>query len=593
MSRDLAPVAKKAFMEHSGASPAILGGMIRRGIFEEEKKTVSRIPQPETGLQPAAILTAEQQKACDEIRASFATGNITLLHGVASSGKTEIYIHLIADELAAGRQALYLLPEIAITTQITVRLQRIFGQRLLVCHSGISDGERIEIWHRLVQSDEPLVILGNRSAVFLPFGRPGLIIIDEEHDTSYKQQDASPRYHARNTAMILAAKTGAKTLLGSATPSLESYMWAKNGKYGMVQLSSRYGGCPVPRLEIADVRDLRRKRRMKDTLFSPILRESIDGALSAGEQVMLFQNRRGFAPLVECGECGHVPHCRNCDVSLTYHKQKQQLVCHYCGYSVSLYSKCTSCGSSDIKMQGFGTEKIEEEVATLFPSAKTARLDVDAVRSRKEYGRILVDFEEGKTQILVGAQMITKGLDFGNVSVVGIMNADGMMNMPDFRAYERAFQMMMQVSGRAGRRDRQGLVVLQTSQSDNPLLQLIRRFDYEGMAQVQLQERYAFHYPPYTRLLIIILRSPNEEALESISTAYSEKLRARLGEGVSAPVYPPVTRVKAMFVRKIMIKTDMSASVPETRRILDEVRSEMQRDRLFRQVTVRYDVDPQ
>ncbi|MDR1381796.1 MAG: primosomal protein N' [Tannerella sp.] len=590
-----ASVARKRLLAYSGIHPSVLNSLIKRGIFVAEEKTVSRIASPDadTGLREAATLSEAQQKAYGEIVKSFETKNITLLYGVASSGKTEIYIHLICDMLSKGRQVLYLLPEMAVTTQVTERLRRVFGSRLLVYHSGFTDSEKVEIWNRLLHTEEPAVVLGIRSSVFLPFAHLGLVIVDEEHDASYKQQDPAPRYHARNVAMMLAGEQGGKVLLGSATPSLESYLWALNGKYGMVELRSRYGGGMLPEIDIVDVRDLRRKKRMKDTLFSPLLREKIDDALSKGEQILLFQNRRGFAPLIECQACGEIPHCVNCDVSLTYHRQLHRLVCHYCGYSTSLPSKCPSCGSTELKMQGFGTEKVEEEAGALFPLAKIARLDTDTARTRNACRRILNGFEEGETQILIGTQMISKGLDFENVSVVGILNADGLMNIPDFRAYERAFQMMLQVSGRAGRRDRRGSVVLQTSQSGNPLLQTVRNFDYPAMAQVQLSERHTFRYPPYTRLIMIVLRSRSENILEQVADLYSAGLKKRLGACVSNPVCPPVTRVQTLFVRKIMLKMDMSVSVPATRKALEAAHAEMRQNPLFRQIILHYDVDPQ
>jgi primosomal protein N' (replication factor Y) len=421
-----------------------------------------------------------------------------------------------------------------------------------------------------------------------------LVIVDEEHDASYKQPDPAPRYHARNVAMMLALEHGGKVVLGSATPSLESYLWALKGKYGMVELNSRYRDGRLPQIDVVNVRDLRRRKRMKDTLFSPLLREKIEDALSNGEQVILFQNRRGFAPSTVCRACGDMPRCVNCDVCLTYHKRLHRLVCHYCGYSIPLPSKCPSCGATELGMQGFGTEKVEEEIRTLFPSAKTARLDTDTTRTQNAYRRILSDFEEGETQILIGTQMVSKGFDFKNVSVAGILNVDGLMNIPDFRAYERAFQMIIQVSGRTGRRDKQGTVILQTSQSeDNPLLQTVRNFDYPGMAQVQLKERFIFRYPPYTRLIMVVLRSRNEDVLDRTADCYSAKLKSMLGECVSNPVYPPVTRVQTLFIRKIMLKIDLSVHVSDARKILETVYAEMQHDPLFRQIILHYDVDPQ
>ena len=586
-------ILKKTLLAHSGVTTNVLNGLIQRGIFETKESVVSRIYSPDPDIRKDVILTESQQKAYEEVRESFGTKEITLLHGVTSSGKTEIYIRIIAETLSKGMQALYLLPEFAISTQITERLRRVFGNNLLIYNSGISDNERVEVWNRLLLSDEPLVVLGIRSSVFLPFSRLGLIVVDEEQEPSYKQQDPAPRYHARNAAMMLAYMHGAKTLLGSATPSLESYLWAKSGKYGYVTLDCRYGGSLLPKIEIVNVRELRHKKRMKDTLFSPLLKEKIDEALSGGKQVIIFQNRRGFAPFIICQDCGGIPQCVNCDVSLTYHKQLHRLTCHYCNYSIPLPLKCPACGGDTLKMQGFGTEKIEEEVSSLFPLAKVARLDTDTARTRSAYRRILSDFEDGKTQILIGTQMVSKGLDFENVSVVGILNADGIMNIPDFRADERAFQLMLQVSGRAGRRDKRGLVVLQTSQSDNRLLQLIQNFDYNGMAQVQLKERHEFQYPPYTRLIMIILRSRDERILDELSALYAEKLKSHLGSSVSGPVFPPVTRVQTLFIRKIMLKTDMSFSTSHIRKILENVLSEMQQIPSFRQIIMHYDVDPQ
>ncbi|MDR1098517.1 MAG: primosomal protein N' [Tannerella sp.] len=587
------PVSKKKLLAYSGIKSPVLNSLVKKGIFVLEEKAVSRIESADSAAGRLSVLSEAQQKACEEITKSFETKDITLLHGVPSSGKTEIYMHLISGMLSKGLQVLYLLPEIAITTQITDRLRRVFGGRLLVYHSGISDNERVEVWNRLLRKDDPVVVLGIRSSVFLPYARLGLVIVDEEQEPSYKQSDPAPRYHARNAAMMLALAHGGKVLLGSATPSLESFLWALNGRYGLVKLERRYGEGSLPEINIVDVRELRRRKQMKDTLFSPLLREKIASALLKREQVILFQNRRGFAPLVTCRACGEAPHCIHCDVSLTFHKRLHRLTCHYCGYSIPVPSKCPSCGSPELAMQGFGTEKVEEEISALFPSARTARLDTDTARTRSAYRRILTDFEEGRTQILVGTQMVSKGLDFGNVSVVGILSADGMMNLPDFRACERAFQLMLQVSGRAGRRDRQGTVVLQTSQSGSLLLKQVCSFDYPGMAQTQLKERHAFHYPPYTRLIMIILRSRSEEALDRTATEYSARLKAFFGDRASDPVYPPVARIRTFFIRKIMLKTDFSAPVHETRSILERVHSEMQKNPLFRQVILHYDVDPQ
>jgi primosomal protein N' (replication factor Y) len=586
-------VLKKRLLAYSGIKPSVLNSLAKRGIFVFEERTVSRITSSATGAGILPALPDVRRKIYEDVKKSFETKDITLLYGITPGDKAEIYIHIIHDTLSKGLQALYLLPEIAVTAHVTERLQQVFGHRLLVYHSAFSDNERVEIWNRLLQTEEPIVVLGIRSSIFLPFARLGLVIVDEEHEPSYKQQDPAPRYHARNVAMMLALEHGGKVLLESATPSLESYLWALNGKYGLVEPDSRYGKERLPEIDIVNVRELRRRKRMSDTLFSPMLREKIEDALSKGEQIVLFQNRRGFAPVMICQTCGKIPHCVNCDVSLTYHKQLYRLVCHYCGYSAPLPSRCPSCGSAELKMQGFGTEKVEEEILAQFPSAKTARLDTDTARTQNAYRHILTEFEEGETQILIGAQMITKGFDFENVSVVGIMNADGLLNVPDFRAYERAFQMMHQVSSHAGRGSGKGAVILQTSQSDNPLLKMIRDFDYPGMAQMQLKERHTFRYPPYTRLIMIVLRCRNEEVLDDMVNRYSAKLRAILGESVSNPVYPPVARVQALFVRKIMLKIDLSVSVSETRNVLETVHREMQDSPLFKQIILHYDVDPQ
>jgi len=587
------PIKKAALLQQKGATASALNALIKKGILVAEEQPTSRIFTSADSLQPKATLTPPQQKAYTEIKQSFENKNITLLHGVTSSGKTEIYIHLIADALKEGKQALYLLPEMAVTTQITERLKRIFGNKLMIYHSGCSDNEQVEVWLHLLQSDEPAVVLGMRSAVFLPFAKLGLVIVDEEQEPSYKQQDPAPRYHARNVAMALAKMHGAKTLLGSAAPSLESYLWAYQGVYGFVRLQNRYGDAAMPQVEIADIRDLRRKRRMRDTLFSPALREKTETALAKGEQVILFQNRRGFAPFVICPDCGETPRCVNCDVSMTYHKQSRRLVCHYCGYSSDLPTACSKCGSREIKMTGFGTEKIEEEAAMLFPTAKIARLDIDTVKTRNAYARIIADFEQGKTQILIGTQMITKGLDFSNVTVTGILDADGMMNIPDFRAYERAFHVMLQAAGRAGRRNSTGSVVMQTSQADNPLINSILHLDYDSMASMQLKERHTFRYPPYKRLIYIILRCQDDNLLENVSEIYYEKLQILFGESVSAPVTPPISRVKTLFIRRIMLRTDLSTPISDTRRKLKQAYSEMYQLKPFRKIILHYDVDPQ
>ncbi|OAV72506.1 Primosomal protein N' [Bacteroidales bacterium Barb6] len=585
-------VSKRELSEQPDYAPSALEGLLKRGVLESYEKEASRLQIPVCRLQPLKPLTAAQEEAYAAVHESFKTRGVCLLHGVASGGKTEIYVRMIDDVLRLGRRALYLLPEIAVTTQITERLAKLFGDRLLVFHSKFSDNERVEVWNKLLYGNEPLVVLGVRSALFLPFGDLGLVIVDEEHETSYKQQDPAPRYHARNAAIVLAGMHGAKTLLGSATPSIDSYYNATTGKYGLVELSVRYGDCLTPEIIPVDIKELKRKKIMKDTLFSPLLTQKTEAALKQGEQVILFQNRRGFAPLMECKACGWIPRCEHCDVSLTYHKVRNQLVCHYCGYTRYLPAQCPACENRELRMQGFGTEKIEEEAAALFPAAKTERMDFDTARTRSAYEHILADFEKGKTQILIGTQMLSKGLDFGNVSTVGILNADSLMNIPDFRAHERAFQLIVQVSGRAGRRDKRGTVVLQTSQPAHPIVQAAVRSDYKGMVSLQLEERKLFRYPPYYRLIVMVLRSRDEKVLKDVSLLYADKLRVRLGERVLGPVTPVITRVQTLHIRHILLKIEITAAVAPIREILLSVHGEMQEYPAVRQLLIHYDVDP-
>jgi primosomal protein N' (replication factor Y) len=585
-------VSKKELLERSGCSSTILDGLLKRGVLESYEKEVGRLQVPVCRLQPLSLLSPAQEKAYNEIHDVFTSKEVCLLHGVTSSGKTEIYVRLIDEVLKLGRQVLYMLPEIAITTQITERLAKLFGDKLLVYHSKFSDNERVEVWNKLLHGNGPMLVLGVRSSLFLPFKDLGLIVVDEEHENTYKQQDPAPRYHARNAAIVLAGMHGAKTLLGSATPSIDSYFNATSDKYGLVELTTRFGDCLMPEIIPVDIKELKRKKIMKDTLFSPLLVEKVNAALARGEQAILFQNRRGFAPLIECKSCGWVPHCVNCDVSLTYHKYHNQLVCHYCGYKIQLPPHCPQCQSTELKMMGFGTEKVEEEIATLFPSAKVERLDFDTARTRTAYERIIADFEKGKTQILIGTQMLSKGLDFGNVSVVGILNADNLMNYPDFRAHERAFQLMVQVSGRAGRRDKRGVVILQTSQPEHPLIRMVQHFAYKEMVALQLSERSMFRYPPYYRLIVLVLRSRNETILQEMSALYAEKLRVRLGERVLGPVTPPVTRVQTLHIKKIIMKIEIAAAIAPVREILEAVYLDMQNQIPFKQLIVHYDVDP-
>ena len=584
-------VSKKELLRESKIHTSVLDGLIKRGILESYEREISRIQQYTGDCQAPNTLTEAQQTALTGIQSAFRTKAVCLLHGVSLCGKTEIYIHLISDTLRQGSHVLYLLPEIAVTARMTERLVSVFGDRLLVYHSGFSDNERVEVWNRLLNAKEPFVVLGVRSSLFLPFANLGLVIVDQEHDYSYRQQDRAPRYHARNATIMLAYMYGAKTLLGSLAPSLESYYHAGSGKYGLVTLTTRYGETREPLTRLADVKELKRKKIMKDTLFSPILKEKMEDALKRDEQIILFQNRRGFAAMMECKSCGYVVRCVNCDVSLSYHKHSSRLVCHYCGYSVSLHSRCPACGGNDIKLAGFGTEKVEEEIETLFPGIKMNRLDYDTARTRGAYKHILAGFEQGKTKVLIGTQMLAKGLECAQVGVAGILNADSLMNVPDFRAHERAFQLMMQVIALTGRNNKQGIAVIQTSQPEHSLIQAVQAFDYQRMAIDQLNERKTFRYPPYFRLIVLVLRGPNEQMLEQIATHYAETLFEELGKRVLPPFTPPVNRVQTLYLRHIMLKLETSLPIVRVRNILDKVNRHMQIVPGFSKIVLHYEVD--
>ena len=582
-------VSRKALLDATGATNSVFNGLVEKHIFETYTFEIGRLsegPVETVGLNP---LSMAQQRAYTEILAHFHQKNVCLLHGVTASGKTEIYIHLIQQAIQAGKQVLYLLPEIALTTQITERLRRVFGNRLGIYHSKFPDAERVEIWRKQLTDQDYDVILGVRSSVFLPFRRLGLVIVDEEHENTYKQQEPAPRYHARNAAIMLASMFGAKTLLGTATPSIETYYNAVNGKYGWVQLTERHQQIQLPHIEVVDIKELARKKRMT-AQFSPLLLQKIREALDQKEQVILFQNRRGFAPMIECRTCGWVPKCKNCDVSLTYHKGLNQLTCHYCGYTYQVPKSCPACGGVELMNRGFGTEKIEDDIKLIFPEARVARMDLDTTRTRTAYERIIADFEEGKTDILIGTQMVSKGLDFDRVSVVGILNADSMLNYPDFRSYERAFQLMAQVAGRAGRKNKQGLVVLQTKSPDLPLIHQVVANDYNGLYQTQIDERRLFKYPPFYRLIYVYLKHRKEEVLEQAADLMAG--RNGLGERVLGPDRPPVSRIQTLFIRKIVVKIEQQASMSKVREYLQQVQRAIIEDERFRSLLVYYDVDP-
>lgn len=589
----IADVAYDELLNASGASDAVLRQLVNRKFLETYRREVGRIGgggeyHPEN-IMP---LSEAQQDAANNIKKLFVKKNVVLLHGVTSSGKTEIYIHLIKQAIDEGKQVLYLLPEIALTVQMTRRLQHVFGSRIGIYHSKYSDAERVEIWKKQL-SDKPYdVILGARSAVFLPFTRLGLVIVDEEHETSFKQQDPAPRYHARSAAIMLAHMyDGAKVLLGTATPSMESYHNAATGKYGYVRLATRYRNVAMPEIRVVDTKDLYRRKMMRGA-FSPELLEAMRGAMKNGKQIILFQNRRGFAPMVECKVCGWVPKCKNCDVSLTYHRSMNLLTCHYCGYTYAVPHQCPNCESTELLGRGYGTEKIEDRVRELFPDARIARMDLDTTRSRNAYSRIINDFSGGRTDILIGTQMISKGLDFGNVAVVGILNADTMLNYPDFRAYEHAFMMLSQVSGRAGRRDERGLVILQTKSADLPVIRQVVDGDFTSFARDLLEERRMFHYPPFYHLVYVYLRSKSEPTVESAAIELSARLRQTFGERVLGPDKPAVARVKTESIRKIVLKLELGIDLSLARQYMRQARSALLQDRRYAAMTVFFDVDP-
>ena len=590
---ELREVTREELMNESHASIAVIRSLQEKMILVTYEKEVGRLnhniaPHPEK-IKP---LNEAQTEAYNHILMQMMGHPVTLLHGVTSSGKTEIYIHLIQKAINEHKQVLYLLPEIALTVQITERLKAVFGNRLGIYHSKYSDAERVEIWKKQLSSNPYDVILGARSAVFLPFHRLGLVIIDEEHEQSFKQQDPAPRYHARSAAIVLAQMyAGAKTLLGTATPSMESYYNAKHGKYGFVELSRRYKDIQLPSIEVVDMKDLYR-RKMVSGPFSPRLLSAVRGALERGEQAILFQNRRGFAPMIECRQCGWVPKCPNCDISLTYHKSMNYLSCHYCGYTMKVPEQCPCCESKDIRGRGYGTEKIEDEIRSIFPEARIARMDLDTTHTRNAYERLINDFSTGKNNLLIGTQMVTKGLDFGKVSVVGILNADSMLNYPDFRAYEQAFMMMRQVSGRAGRKGKRGEVILQTKTPDLPVIQYVVHNDYPTFFKELLDERREFHYPPFYHLVYVYLKHRDENIVNTAGVELGSRLRDIFGARVLGPDKPAVARVKTLSIRKIVLKLENGIDYPRVRQYLRGALDAMMKDKRYGALQVYYDVDP-
>lgn len=585
------PLFRKDLLQQTGATTATLNELVKKNILSTYDIEVDRIDYGESDFEAAHKLNEYQEQAYKEIYTAFEKHETTLLHGVTGSGKTEIYIQMIKDAIEEGKQVLYLVPEIALTTQITDRLKGVFGNKLAVFHSRFNENERAETWNKLLIGNECQVVLGARSAIFLPFSKLGLIIVDEEHEASYKQQDPAPRYNARNSAIVLANFHKAKVLLGTATPAMETYYNALTKRYGLVNLTKRHADIALPEVEIVNTKELRRKKLMKSFL-SPPLASHIQEALDNKNQVILFQNRRGFAPLLECKTCAWTPQCKHCDVSLTYHKGARMMVCHYCGTTYRIPEECPSCETPTLDILGYGTERIEEEVSETFPDAKVSRMDLDTTRGKKSYERIISDFEANKSNILVGTQMVSKGLDFERVNIVGILNADSLLNYPDFRAHERAFQMLTQVSGRAGRKGKQGTVLLQTSQPNHPIIQFVKHNDYRAFFDMQLEERNIFRYPPFYRLIEITLRAKNERTLDAAAAQLGAVLRETFGERLLGPSRPPISRVQTLYIRKILLKIENNASAADVRASIIYSQNYVTNISDFKSVLVHYDVDP-
>lgn len=591
-TKTVVEITRDELINQAQCTLPVFKALTDRRILAVYSREVGRINTSENqSTEHLKRLSEAQEDAYNAILMQWMGKNVVLLHGVTSSGKTEIYIHLIQKALSEHKQVLYLLPEIALTVQITQRLKRVFGNRMGIYHSRYSDQERVEIWQKQLSSHPYDIILGARSAVFVPFQNLGLVIVDEEHETSFKQQDPAPRYHARSAAIVLAALFGAKTILGTATPSMESYHNAVTGKYGWVKLTRRYKDIQLPRIEVVDTKDLRRRKMMTGP-FSPVLLQHVRESLQKGEQAILFQNRRGFAPMITCRVCGWTPKCKHCDVSLTLHKRLNMLTCHYCGYTYAVPDVCPNCGSTELSDRGYGTEKIEDNIRAILPEAKIARMDLDTTRTKGAYERIINDFSQGHTNLLIGTQMVTKGLDFDHVSVVGILNADSMLNYPDFRSYEHAFTMMAQVSGRAGRKGKQGLVILQTGNPDKEVIRQVVANDYEGFYKQQAEERMAFHYPPFYNLIYVYLKHSKEQVADTAGIEMGSRLTAVFKDRVLGPDKPAVARIKSMSIRKLMIKLEKEANLKWVKEQLATIRDEMMKNKSYAALKIYFDVDP-
>ena len=582
----------KQLLQQANASAQSLNSLVNKGILQAYEKTISRLPSPDFVAEEIKILNETQKKALIKIQDSFLKNKVSLLYGVTGSGKTEVYIHLIGQYLKKGKQVLYLLPEIALTAQIINRLRKVFGHKVAVYHSRYGDAERLEIWRNVVSGSEKCkIILGARSAVFLPYKNLGLVIIDEEHENSYKQFDPAPRYHARDAAIMLANLNHSNVLLGTATPSIESFNNAKTGKYALAELPGRYMEIELPEIIIADTKEAYRKKKMRSH-FTPQLIDAIEKALETNEQIILFQNRRGFSPYLECMFCNWIPQCPNCAVSLTYHKGISKLVCHYCGYSQPIPSKCPSCGNATLSTRGFGTEKIEDELAILYPETRVARMDMDTTRRKRSFETIINRFENREVDILVGTQMVSKGLDFSNVSVVGVLNADNLFNFPDFRAFERSFQLLSQVSGRAGRRNKQGKVIIQTSEPNHPVIIDVLNYNFIHMYNSQMEERKTFNYPPFCRLIKITLKHKNRDELNRQAKHLGDKLRETFGARVLGPEFPLVGKIQKWYLKTIILKIEKDRSIVRAKQLLTEILDEFSGKDTYRAFQVIIDVDP-
>jgi primosomal protein N' (replication factor Y) (superfamily II helicase) len=582
-------------LKETGFSRAIFNALVKKEIFCVEEEGISRLLKSNQELIGDKELADFQQKALNEIETAFTEKEVCLLHGVTSSGKTELYIKLIEEQLKQGKQVLYLLPEIALTTQIIKRLQKHFGNKVGITHSHLNNGERVEVWKAVQEQDSEKVqypiMLGARSSLFLPFSNLGLIIVDEEHDSSFKQHQPAPRYHARDAAIYLAHLHEAKVLLGSATPCVESYYNAKTGKYALVEMHTRFADIALPKIETIDIRKAHLKKQMKQQ-FAPKMLSAIEETLAAGKQVILFQNRRGYSPVVSCGTCAYTPNCNSCDVSLTFHKWNKQLKCHYCGYTEQVPAVCPSCTANDFSDKGFGTEQIEESLKELLPEYVTKRMDYDTTRGKNAHQQIITDFEQGRISILVGTQMVTKGLDFDNVSLVGILNADSMLHFPDFRAYERAFQLMMQVAGRAGRKGKQGQVLIQTYDEEHEMFGLLKANDYTSFIRQQVEERKLFAYPPYNRLIGITLKHKNQRKLDETASALAGLMRKSFGARVLGPEYPSIARIRNYYHKNVLLKIEHEASITGAKNILNTIIEKMQNHPDHKSVRFIMDVDP-